>query len=215
VRNTFAPQRNGTRITPAAHSPEGRVTGLAALADAVIIRLSGAEIASVPHALGRVYSAAGAAGAHILVISQSTAQGGISFAVAGAAAGRVVDNLHREFAEDLAQKRLAHIHVDQAFAMITAVGDNMRSADAANRISAALGRESVAIIAMAEGHSGCNVSAIVAQHHMRAALEAAHREFQLGRVDSEVLSDETEAGSATIRPVAWQYEPALGSANAD
>jgi aspartate kinase len=225
VRNTFAPHRGGTRIVAVANSIEGEVKGVAALADAVLVPLRGAEITSVPHVLGRVYSAAANAGAHVLVIAQSPAHNGVSLAVAASVAEQAVDSLRREFAEDLAKKRLEQIHLDHAIAIVTAVGNNLRSSNPAGRICAALGREGVNIIAIARGPSGGNVSAIVEKQDMRAALEAVHREFQLGRVDSQTLSDVTESATengtekatdgVTIRPVAWQYEPALGSANAD
>jgi aspartate kinase len=213
VRNTFAPHRGGTRITPAGPSVEGSVKGVAAVGDAVLIRLRGVEAGGVSRALGRIYSAAAAAGVHVLVMAPSSGQDGVSLAVASSVAERAVDALRREFAEDLAQERLEQIHLDHGFAVVTAVGNSMRSSNAADRMSAALRHENVETIAITQGHSGCNLSVIVEKQDMRAALEAMHREFGLGAAASQPPSDETE--NATIRPVAWQYEPALGSANAD
>jgi hypothetical protein len=53
------------------------------------------------------------------------------------------------------------------------------------RTLGALGRESVSIIAIAQGSSECNISLVVSQKDMRAALFAVHQEFQLGAVNAK------------------------------
>jgi aspartokinase len=50
----------------------------------------------------------------------------------------------------------------------------------AGRTFNALGRENVNIIAIAQGSSEANISFVVAEKDMRAALSATHREFNLG-----------------------------------
>ena len=53
----------------------------------------------------------------------------------------------------------------------------------AGRTFSALGRESVNIIAIAQGSSESNISFVVEQHDMRKAVVALHREFSLGAVE--------------------------------
>jgi len=50
----------------------------------------------------------------------------------------------------------------------------------AGRVFIALGRESVNVIAIAQGSSESNISFVVAEKDMRAALVATHSEFGLG-----------------------------------
>jgi hypothetical protein len=57
------------------------------------------------------------------------------------------------------------------------------------RTVGALDRESVNIIAIAQGSSGCSISFVVSRKDMKATLIATHREFGLG-VEFTHSSDE-------------------------
>ena len=76
------------------------------------------------------------------------------------------------------------------------------------RTLGALGRENVNIIAIAQGSSECNISVVVAQKDMRAALVTAHREFQLGTVNCEALPLRSDSRTiAKPEPDAPRVEP--------
>jgi len=61
------------------------------------------------------------------------------------------------------------------------VGENMRGTRGiAGRTFAALGRDNVNIIAIAQGSSETNISFVVEDSAMKQALLTAHREFGLG-----------------------------------
>jgi hypothetical protein len=61
------------------------------------------------------------------------------------------------------------------------VGQKMRGVSGiVGQTIGALRRENVNIIAIAPGSSECNISFVVAQKDMKAALVTTHREFQLG-----------------------------------
>jgi aspartokinase len=64
---------------------------------------------------------------------------------------------------------------------VAVVGENMRGTPGvAGRVFIALGQENVNIIAIAQGSSESNISFVVAEPDMKAALIATHREFGLG-----------------------------------
>jgi hypothetical protein len=65
--------------------------------------------------------------------------------------------------------------------MVTVVGQNMRATpEIVGRTFAAMGREKVNILAIAQSASESTSSFVVAKKDMKAALTAIHREFQLG-----------------------------------
>ncbi len=65
-------------------------------------------------------------------------------------------------------------------AIVAAVGENMRGIPGvAGRIFTALGRESVNIMAIAQGSSEYNISLVVEGHAMQRALTTLHNEFRL------------------------------------
>jgi aspartokinase len=119
--------------------------------------------------------------ANVLLISQSSSQNDICFIVAAADAQRTVEALRREFAQDLSHEVVDHITVDPKIAIVAVVGENMRGTrGVAGRTFAAMGRDNVNIIAIAQGSSETNISFVVEDSAMKQALLSAHREFELG-----------------------------------
>src|SRR5881396_2656322 len=180
IRNTFAPERPGTKITPASSSNHQGVKALTAISDVSLITIGGPGILAVPHVLGRTLATTAAIRADVLLVSQSSAHNDICLVVSSSIAKRTVEALREEFAHDLAHEATEHIRVDSTVAIVTVVGQNMRAIPGIiGRAFGALGRENVNIIAIAQGSSECNISFVVAEKDAQAALITTHREFQL------------------------------------
>jgi aspartokinase len=118
--------------------------------------------------------------ANVLLISQSSSQNDICFIVSAGDAERTVEALRREFAGDLSHEVVEHITVDPKIAIVAVVGENMRGTrGVAGRTFAAMGRDNVNIIAIAQGSSETNISFVVEDSAMKQALLSAHNEFGL------------------------------------
>ena len=180
IRNSFAPEQLGTKITPQGRSNGGGVKALTAIRDVSLIAIGGPGIVGVPDVVGRTFSATAEVRANVLLISQSSSQNDICFIVASTDAKRTVEALRNRFARDLVDEKVEHITVDPTIAIVAVVGENMHGAPGvAGRTFSALGRENVNIIAIAQGSSECNISFVVAEKDVKAALTATHREFAL------------------------------------
>ena len=201
IRNTFAPQQLGTKITPAGPANGGGVKGLTAISDVALITVGGPGIVGVPDVLGRTFATTAAVRANVLLISQSSSQNDICLVVSTALAKPTVEALRREFAQDLAHEKVEHITLDPTVAIVTVVGQNMRGSGTVGR-TLPLGREGVNIIAIAQGSSECNLSFVVSRDNMKTALAITHREFQLHALNSPALPVVTPSG----RPAAWYHE---------
>src|SRR5437899_3608356 len=202
IRNTFAPERPGTKITPAGFQNGGGVKALTAISDVALIIVGGPGIAGVPHVLGRTFEATASPRVDVLLISQASSQNDICLVVSASVAKRTVEALRREFAPDLVHEKVEHINLDPTVALVTVVGQNMRGTSGiVGRMFGALGREKVNIIAMAQGSSECNVSFVVAQKDVKAALVTSHRAFQLGHAEFATASPKKSLN----RPTAWLY----------
>jgi len=180
IRNSFAPERTGTKITPKGRSNGGGVKALTAIRDVALITIGGPGIVGVPDVVGRTFSTTAEVHASVLLISQSSSQNDICFAVTASDAKRTVDALRKEFAQDVAHEKVEHITVDSNIAIVAVVGENMRGfPGVAGRTFNALGREGVNVIAIAQGSSESNISFVVFEKDTKAALMATHREFGL------------------------------------
>lgn len=185
IRNSFAPEKPGTKITAQGRSIGGGVKALTAIRDVALISVGGPGIVGVPDVVGRTFSTTAQLRAEVLLISQSSSQNDICFIVAKAHAQATIEGLRREFAQDLAHEVVDHITMDLNIAIVAVVGENMRGTPGvAGRTFHALGQEGVNIIAIAQGSSETNISFVVSDDSVKPALLATHREFGLERGSS-------------------------------
>jgi bifunctional aspartokinase / homoserine dehydrogenase 1 len=184
IRNSFSPEKIGTKITPQGQSIGGGVKALTAIQDVALISVGGPGIVGLPDVVGRTFSTTAEVRANVLLISQSSSQNDICFIVSAADAKRTVEALRKEFAQDLAHEKVEHITVDSNIAIVAVVGENMRGTPGiAGKTFNALGRENVNLIAIAQGSSESNISFVVEEQAVKTALNTTHREFALGSSD--------------------------------
>ncbi|HSY93034.1 MAG TPA: aspartate kinase [Candidatus Binatus sp.] len=204
IRNTFAPERAGTKITPAGPTGAGAVKALSAMNEVVLIKVGGPGMAGVPDVLGRTVRTTAATRADVLLISQSSSQNELSLVIPSALAKSTVAALRHEFAAELAHEKAEHIAVDTTVAIVSVVGQMVAPivaqkvgqsglAGILGRACSALDREQVNIIAIAQGSSQCTLSFLVGKQDMKTALLGIHREFQLGN-PPQVRMDEDATG---------------------
>jgi bifunctional aspartokinase / homoserine dehydrogenase 1 len=180
IRNSFTPERTGTKITPKGRTNGGGVKALTAIRDVALITIGGPGIVGLTDVVGRTFSTTAEVRASILLITQSSSQNDICFIVAAADAKRTVEALRKEFAQDVAHEKVEHITMDTTIAIVAVVGENMRGTPGvAGRTFNAVGRENVNIIAIAQGSSETNISFVVFEKEIKVALAATHREFGL------------------------------------
>ena len=181
IRNSFAPEKLGTKITPEGRSIGGGVKALTAIRDVTLISVGGPGIVGLPDVVGRTFSTTAEVRASVLLISQSSSQNDICFIVATADAQRTVEALRKEFAQDLAHQKVEHITTDPNIAIVAVVGENMRGTPGiAGKTFSALGRDGVNLIAIAQGSSESNISFVIEEKAVKTALITTHREFGLG-----------------------------------
>ncbi len=71
--------------------------------------------------------------------------------------------------------------MDAHVAIVAVVGEKMRGIPGvAGRTFSSLGRESVNVIAIAQGSSESNISFVIEEKGVKTALLSLHREFGLG-----------------------------------
>src|SRR5258706_1214821 len=118
IRNSFAPERPGTKISQQGRSIGGGVKALTAIRDVALISVGGPGIVGVPDVVGRTFSTTAELRANVLLISQSSSQNDICFIVAAADAQRTVEALRREVAKDPSHEGGDHITLDPKNAVV-------------------------------------------------------------------------------------------------
>ena len=182
IRNSFAPERRGTKITATGHPSASGVKAITAIGNVSLITVGGRGIVGVPGVAAKTFTATAQARANVLLISQSSSQNDICFIVNSDDTERTVEALRQAFAFDLAHHQVEHIIVNTEIAVVAVIGEKMRGTPGiAGRTFSTLGREAINIIAIAQGSSEYNVSFVVESSVMRRAVAAVHQEFGLER----------------------------------
>lgn len=190
IRNTFSPEKLGTKVTPEGPSRDGRVKALSAFSEAAMIKVGGPALAEVPNVLARTFTATAAVRADVLLILHSSSQNDVRLVVPSALAIATVETLRHEFAKNLAEEIDEHITLDTTIGIVTIIGENMRQVSSIiGRTFKALARENVNIIAIAHGSSDCNISFLVKRKDLKMALLSTHQEFQLGEMEIQPLPE--------------------------
>ena len=199
IRNSFLPERDGTKITATGHPTRRGVKAITAMSNVTLITVGGRGIVGLPGVAAKTFTAAASAQANVLLISQSSSGNDICFIIDSGDAPGTVAELRAAFASDLANKEVEHINVNADIAIVAVVGDRMRGTSGiAGRTFSALGRRGINIIAIAQGSSECNVSLVVEAGLKLEVVQALHSEFGLQRRASRFESVESKSALASV-----------------
>jgi len=183
IRNSFSPEKPGTKITAKGMPTGGGVKALTAIRDVTLVTVGGPGIVGLPDVLARSFAATAETRANVFLISQSSSQNDICFVISSADEKRTLTALRNAFAPEIAEQTVEHVSANPNVAIVAVVGENMRGIPGiAGRTFGALGREGVNIIAIAQGSSEYNISLVVEQSSTQRALAALHAEFRLHEV---------------------------------
>ncbi len=182
IKNTFEPDHPGTLISARPDDDKGAsneniVRALTSMSGMSLVTVQGAGMIGVPGVAARVFTAVAQLGASVMMISQSSSEYNICFAVSQDWNQRVSAALRQEFQRELRAGDISEIWTRDV-AVLAAVGDGMRgSPGVAGRLFSALGKQGINVIAIAQGASERNISFVVEESQRIAAVQAIHGEF--------------------------------------
>jgi aspartate kinase len=180
IRNSFAPEKPGTKITLHGSPTGGGVKALTAIRDVTLITVGGPGIVGLTDVLARSFAATSATRTNVFLVSQSSSQNDICFVISSADEKRALHALREAFAPEIDEQTVEHVTANSDIAIVAVVGENMRGAPGvAGRTFTAMGRENINIMAIAQGSSEYNISLVVQESAMQRALTALHHEFRL------------------------------------
>lgn len=180
IRNSFAPETVGTRITTEGHPTEHGVRAITAITNVSMITIGGRGIVGVVGVAAKTFQAVASVRANVLWISQSSSENDICLIVDSNEAKATLKALRDAFTSDIVHHDVDHITVKNDIAIVAVVGDKMRgSVGIAGRMFSALGRAGINIIAIAQGSSEFNISFVVNASETRDAVTTVHDEFKL------------------------------------
>jgi aspartokinase/homoserine dehydrogenase 1 len=147
-----------------------------------MVTILGNGMAGVPGIAARAFGALERAGVSVSLISQSSSEHSICFAVREVDATEAAARLREAFADELARGEIDGIEIQTGVATVAVVGLGMvHTPGVAARVFSALSEAGINIVAIAQGSSELNISVVVDGSAVGEAQRAIHSAFQLGR----------------------------------
>jgi aspartokinase/homoserine dehydrogenase 1 len=183
IQNTLNPAAPGTLIQtePVASEAGGHVKAVSTVRGMALVMLEGTGMMGIPGIAARAFSALALRQINVLTISQASSEQSICIGVREAEAETAVQALSDEFTRELERRDISQVYALPGCAVVSVVGDQMRHQPGlAGRMFSTLGRSNINVLAIAQGASETNISAVVHDAEVRQALQALHNVFAQG-----------------------------------
>ncbi len=179
IRNTFYPERQGSRISRDSESNRS-IKGVTAVDGMALVNLEGAGMIGVPGTADRMFAALRGADVSVTLISQASSEHSICIAVPESLASRAQAVIETAFAVELEDGQIQSVDVTGSQSIIAVVGDNMAGhPGVAARFFGTLAKAGINVRAIAQGSSERNISVVVKSAESTRALRAVHAGFYL------------------------------------
>lgn len=204
IRNTFNSGFRGTRIYLSSTTntePDKCVCGFSSIDGMALINVEGSGLIGVHGVAKRLFGTLETVGVNVVLISQASSEHSITFATVEAHAQIAQEAIREEFSKELKQNRISEITVNSPTSIIAAVGDGMYNVTGVSgRFFTALGDARINVLAISQGCSERNVSAVVAASQSTRALRALHAAFRLSHTTVRVgVIGMTAEGKSLLR----------------
>ncbi|WP_295792568.1 bifunctional aspartate kinase/homoserine dehydrogenase I [Mucilaginibacter sp.] len=178
IKNTFEPEFEGTVIRHDCKPSNLPIKGISSINNISIINLEGSGMVGKSGFSGRLFSLLAREQINIILITQSSSEHSITFAVQPGDTERARQLIEQEFELELLAKKLDDVVIEQNLAILAIVGENMKQTPGVSgKLFHALGRNGVNVRAIAQGSSEYNISVIISAHDLAKALNAVHDGF--------------------------------------
>jgi aspartate kinase len=180
IKNSFNPQCPGTKIVAVPTDRTPGVKALTSVSNADLVTISGKDTLSFPRLATRVFNGLHLEDVSTLMVTQSSADNVLCFAIHDTDLPRVKARLGKTFELEMLHEYVGTLEVMPKIAIVVAVGENMKGTPGiAGRAFGALGRKGINIIAIAQGSSELSISFAVKSAEVKEAVKAIHEEFEL------------------------------------
>ncbi|GAA4880708.1 bifunctional aspartate kinase/homoserine dehydrogenase I [Ferrimonas pelagia] len=178
IRNTLNPSAPGTLIHARTSPSKSLVKAVSNLDDHWMISVSGPGMKGMVGMAGRVFNTMAAKGLSISLITQSSSEYSICFCLPAQDGPAAKAALEETFELELKQSLLEPIGIQKGLAIMTLIGDGMRTKKGvAARFFRSLAQAGASIVAIAQGSSERAISAVIEQDAAPSALRLCHQNF--------------------------------------
>ena len=177
IRNTFNPDSDGTEILLES-SKQKSVKGITTIDDLSLINLEGAGMIGVPGTAKRLFSCLSDADISVVLITQASSEHSICFAINDKDSERIESVVRNEFLVDFENGNLQKLQIQNHCSIIAVVGSGMSGTKGiAAKFFRAMSDSRTNVMAIAQGSSEKNISAVIKTDDVSNAIHSMHQAF--------------------------------------
>lgn len=178
IKNTFDTDFDGTVVQHHCKPSSLPIKGISSINEISIINVEGSGMVGKSGFSGRLFSLLAREQINIILITQSSSEHSITFAIDPNHAVKAKRVIEQEFELELLAGKLDSPEVEPNLAVLAIVGENMKQTPGiSGKLFHALGRNGINVRAIAQGSSEYNISVIISKHDLAKALNAVHDAF--------------------------------------
>ncbi|CAK9171482.1 unnamed protein product [Ilex paraguariensis] len=189
IRNIFNLSAPGTMICKPSGEEiedgwllESPVKGFATIDNLALVNVEGTGMPGVPGTSSAIFGAVKDVGANVIMITQTSSEHSVCFAVPEKEVKVVAEALESRFRQALDADRLSQVAIIPNCSILAAVGQKMASTPGVSAtLFNALAKASINVRAIAQGCSEYNITVVVKREDCVRALRAVHSRFYLSR----------------------------------
>src|SRR5690554_3859461 len=178
IKNSFNPGFEGTLIQRESGFSSFPIKGISSINQVSVINLTGSGMIGRAGFSGKLFTLLAQNQINVILITQSSSEHSISFAVHPEDAGTAKRLIENEFELEIAVEKLNAPELEEDLSILAIVGEKMKHTPGmSGKLFYALGRNGINVRAIAQGSSEYNISVIIAQTDLSKALNAVHDAF--------------------------------------
>ncbi|AGC78418.1 aspartate kinase [Nonlabens dokdonensis] len=178
IKNTLQPQDKGTYISSNAYQSGQSATGISNIDNIALLTLQGSGMVGIPGFSKRLFEQLALDKINVILITQASSEHSICIAIDQTDIAKAESGINHMFSYEIEQKKLNPVLVENDLAIIALVGSNMKHLQGmSGKMFGALGRNNINIVAIAQGSSEINISAVIDQKDVKKGLNTLHERF--------------------------------------
>ena len=178
IKNTFAPEDDGTIIQQKVTESSSSITGISSIGSIALLSLEGSGMVGIPGFSKRLFESLASKKINVILITQSSSEHSICVGIDENNASAAKQAIDEAFAYEIEIKKVEPLIVEKNLSIIALVGDRMKNhTGISGKFFSALGRNGVNIRAIAQGSSERNITAVISNTDVKKSTNTIHEVF--------------------------------------
>jgi len=179
IKNTFAPQDEGTLIDGNASSENGEIVkGISHIDNVALLNLEGSGMIGITGFSKRLFEALSDENINIIMITQASSEHSVCLGVRSEDALSAKEAIDQKFEFEISLNKVAPVKIEMDMVNIAVVGEKMKDHQGiSGKLFSSLGTNNINIRAIAQGASERNISIIINKKNVAKAINTLHESF--------------------------------------